>query len=155
MPTFKLTFVVRRRWVGVALTLAVVLALITAIIGVARLPGLLFGTQLTPAEAEESIRGHLLAQAALSFQERAASTTDEARERLLARYAEATDRLKAITFDAIDVDTVIFSAFRIRRSFVVKVVMHGKDQRPSTHYFCFMDKYLTGACSPWYWWFAW
>lgn len=119
------------------------------------LPGILFGTRLTTAEAEESIRGHLLSQATMRFHERIASATREERDALHARYSVEIAPLKAVEFVSVDVDTVIFSSFKMNRSFVVEVVMRGKEPKLSTHYFCFVGKYVTGECSKWHWFFAW
>jgi hypothetical protein len=155
MPKLTMTFVARRGWIGVALALGVTLAVISALIGVSMLPGILFGTRLTTAEAAENIRGYLLSQATKKFYERIASTTRDERDTLQARYAAEVELLKAVEFVSVDVDTVIFSAFKMHRSFVVEVVIRGKDQPLSTHYFCFVSKYLTGECAQWHWFFAW
>ena len=116
MPTFNITITSARSRFGVVLILFILLALVAALIGVSMLFGALLGTRLTPAEAEQSIRGHLLAQAGSRFQERAAGATSEARAVLLARYTEEIDLLKAVKFDSIDVDTSIFGILSIRRA---------------------------------------
>jgi hypothetical protein len=155
MPKLTLTFVSRRPWVGVALVVGVALAVIFAVIGLMMLPGILFGTRLTTAEAEESIRGHLLSQATTRFYERIAGATRDEEEDLDARYAAEMAPLKAVTFVSIDVDMSIFSAFKLNRNFVVEVVMGGSESYLSTHYFCFVGTYVTGECSQWHWLLAW
>jgi hypothetical protein len=155
MPKLAVTFVVRHGWVGVVLVVGAALACIATVIGLSMLPGILFGTRLSAAEAEESIRSHLLSQAITSFYERVPSATWDDRKDLQARYVAEVEPLKAVAFVSVDVDTVIFSAFKMPRSFVVQVVMRDKDQRLSTHYFCFVGTYVTGACATWRWLFAW
>lgn len=132
------------------------LAVLLAILGIGLLPSLLFGTRLTAAEAEASIRAHLLSQATLRFHARREErATPEDREAWDARYAAEIAPLKAMTFVSVAVGTGIFSAFKVRRSFVVAVVIRGKESPPSTHYFCFVGAAVTGECSHWQWFFTW
>jgi hypothetical protein len=70
-------------------------------------------------------------------------------------YAAEVESLRQLQFISVDVDTVIFGLFKINRSFVVKVVVRGGDERLSTHYFHFWSKVLTGECSRLQWSFAW
>ncbi|HSB69337.1 MAG TPA: hypothetical protein VLT62_08410 [Candidatus Methylomirabilis sp.] len=152
MTFVRVTFVSRRGWLEVVL---VSIAFLSALAIVSALPGRLFGTVLSPAEAEESILSHLVAQATLQFHRRLGEVTPGERGRLQAGYLAEVESLKAREFVSVDVDTVIFGFFKIRRSFVVKAVTRAQDQQPSTHYYCFMGKYLTGECTRWHWLFAW
>jgi hypothetical protein len=154
MPRLTITLRSKRPWGGVGLAVAALLSILFVLIGLSMLPGILFGTTLTPTEAEESIRRHLLLRAVGSFDQRSKPIGDSS-DASRARYAAAFASLKSLEFVSVDVDTVIFSAFRISRSFVVRVEMRGKDQEPSTRYFCFLGKYLTGECSRWNWSLAW
>jgi Tfp pilus assembly protein PilX len=155
MPKVTVTFVARRGWGGAVVVVGAALAVLLAILGIGLLPSLLFGTRLTAAEAEASIRAHLLSQATLRFHERRARATPEEREAWGAHYAAEIAPLKAMTFVSVDVGTGMFSAFKVNRSFVVAVVIRGKESQLSTHYFCFVGTYVTGECSRWHWFFAW
>jgi hypothetical protein len=149
MAEFSVTLVSRRKWVVVALAAGVITLILAALIGLCALPGLLFGSRLTAAEAEDSIRRHLVLRASAGFYERLGPGAKRA-DGLDARYhAEVMQPLNAIQFVSVDVNTVIFGAFSIRRSFVVEVIMRGQDGKEATRYYCFMDKYLTGECSRW------
>jgi hypothetical protein len=155
MTGFSVTLVSKRKWVVVSLAAGVIVLFVAALIGLCALPGILFGSRLAAAEAEESIRRYLILQASASFYERLGPAGKTAGG-LDARYlAEVAQPLDAIQFVSVDVDTVIFGAFSIRRSFVVEVIMRGRDGNQSTHYYCFIDKYLTGECSRWNWFLAW
>jgi hypothetical protein len=122
---------------------------------VSALPGLLFGTVLTPLEAEATIRQHLVAQAAMKFHRQMLEMKPEVQQTPLDRYSSEIESLTAREFVSADVATVIFGFFSIRRNFVVKTVIREKDQRVSVRYYFFMDKCITGECPKWAWFFAW
>lgn len=152
MPRLSITFISRHGWTGAVLAALVVLSLLVVI---SALPGLLFGTTLTPAEAETSIRGHLLTQAAMNFRQQTVSATPEEQQRLLIRYTTELESIQKRRFLSTDVDTVIFGFFSIRRSFVAEVVTAADTRQPTVRYYCFVGHYITGECSRWNWWLAW
>jgi hypothetical protein len=137
------------RWVGVVVVIAAVLAILAVIFGLMMLPGLLFGSDLPRPQIQTSVRGHLFAQAARGLQ--GGSQDEESRK----RYEAEIERIKTLKFVDIDVDTVIFSAFRARRSYVVEVVMEGGGGARETRYFCFLGNHLSGECARWNWYLAW
>jgi hypothetical protein len=152
MAELKITFHGMRGRRGALLVMAAGLACIVSMVALSALPAVLFGTKLTDSEAEESIRRYLLSQAITAFYRR---TPRDAAD-LQSRYSvEVLQPLEKIEVLSIDVDTVIFSAFSIRRSFVAKAVVRGEAQSPATRYFCFMGTYLTGECARWNWFLAW
>ncbi|MGZ9129669.1 MAG: hypothetical protein ACXW4Z_17990 [Candidatus Binatia bacterium] len=153
MAKLAITFVTRRKWSAVALAISVALSVLVILIGISMLPGMLFGTTLTTAVAEESIRRHLLSRAIVSFHER---SKGEKPDTLHGGYqAQVLESLNAVEFITVNVDTVVFSAFKISRGFVAEVVIRGKDGTHLTRYYCFAGTYLTGECSKWNWLLAW
>jgi hypothetical protein len=155
MPKLTLTFVSRRSVVGVGLVFVVFVVCLAGSIGVSMLPARLFGSTLTTAEAEDSIRAHLVSQTATHYAQRLATTTRDDRYTLEAQYFTEVEVLKALVFVSVDVNKSIFSAFSMNPHFVVKTVMRGKDHQLSTRYFCFQSKYLLGQCSKWQRFFTW
>jgi hypothetical protein len=152
MTRLTIRFTSKNGCLGGVLVVAVVVSIM---IGISALPGMIFSTVLTPAEAESTIRGHLLSENALHFGKQIADADPEHRVLLESRYFEEKASIKALEFVSVDVDTVIFSFFRINRSFVAKAVIRGNDQKLSTRYYCFIGKYLTRECSAWNWLIAW
>lgn len=137
------------RWVRVAIVIAAVLAILAVIFGLMMLPALLFGSDLPRPQVQVGIRGHLYSQAARGFQ--GGPQDEESRK----RYEAELEGIKAVKFVDIHVDTVIFSAFSVKRRYVVKVVMEGRDGGRQARYFCFLGNYLTGECARWNWYLAW
>ena len=151
---WTVTFDARRPWLSAVLIAGTLLAVVAAVVCLMMLPGLLFGTRLEPAEAEASIRGRMLAQVAQNFQGRWAGSSGNG-EIARRQYEAEIERIKALQFVSVDVDTLIFAAFRVRRSFVVKAVTRQKDGPADTRYYCFLGTYLTGDCAKWHWYLAW
>ena len=151
---WTVTFDARRPWLSAVLIAGVLLAVVAALVGLMMLPGLLFGTRLEPAEAEAGIRGRMLAEVAQRYQGSWGGTGEE-RAQAQQRYEAEIERIRGIEFASTDVDTSVFSAFRMRQSFVVKAVIRQKDGIAETRYYCFLGTYLTGDCATWNWYLAW
>ena len=155
MPSIRLTFMSRRGWPGAILAIGLLLVALAGIFLLMLLPAIVFGVKLTPAAAEESIRDYYLSRAALRLQEEHGKASSDGRRELEARYTAEVEQIKTIRFVSTDVDTVIFSAFKLNRSFVVRTELQGRDQPSSVRYFCFYGTYLTRECGTWNWYLAW
>ena len=111
---------------GVFTTVVLGLVVIGGLVLLSALPGILWGTRLTPADAQHSVAGYLSTRAIM-----AGRPGDTAH------------------VEVVRVRTAIFGSFSIRRNFVVEARIGAPGQPPTTRYFCFIGRVVSGECSRW------